>query len=136
MRFYDIALFLFIFNLLAGFFVEIGMASFSEEYPSEIEGFGTEEVQTSLNETGTAIDETQEGLFGEINFIVENVRLVVRGISILWGALINATILFPIMLTTLKFPSPLVLVLSSIVYLVYLVGIIQFLLGKSFKEAQ
>ncbi len=136
MRFYNIAMFIFIFNLVMGFVTELGLTDAGIE---SIEGWGGDDIRGGAEELGEIIGENQEGLFSELNWLVENVRLVVQGMSTLVKALANATIMFPIMLTTVSngmLPTTLIAIMTAMVWFVYFAGIVQFTVGRSFREAQ
>lgn len=136
MRFYDIALFIFIFNLALGFWAEVGITDTSV---GSLEGLSTADVQAGAEDIATTVGENQGGLFSELNWLVENVRLVVQGLSVLIKTLGNATILFPVLLQTISYGylhPYLIGALTGLVWFVYFGGIVQFVLGRSFKEAQ
>ena len=136
MRFYSIAMFIFIFNMVMGFVTELGLTEAGVE---SIEGWGESDIRKGAEEIGDTIGENQGGLFSELNWLVENVRLVVQGLATLLKALANATILFPIMLTTISngmLPVALITIMTAMVWFVYFAGVVQFAVGRSFREAQ
>ena len=136
MRFYDIAIFIFIFNLCMGFVTELGITKASAD---SISGWGESDIKAGIEDISSTVGENQGGMFSELNWLVENVRLVVQGLTILLKTLGNATILFPIMLKTISngyLPDSFISILTILVWFVYFAGIVQFVLGKSFREAQ
>lgn len=136
MRFYNIAMFIFIFNMVMGFVTELGLTDAGVE---SIEGFSEDDIREGAEDIANTIGENQGGLFSELNWLVENVRLVVQGLGTLLKALGNATIFFPIMLITISngmIPLALVTIMTAMVWFVYFAGIVQFAVGRSFREAQ
>ena len=136
MRFYDIAIFIFIFNLVMGFVAETGMTQTSV---NSIGGWGEDDIKSGISDISSTVGENQGGMFSELNWLVENVRLVVQGLTVLLKTFGNATILFPIMLKTISngfLPDSFISILTVLVWFVYFGGIVQFVLGKSFREAQ
>jgi len=133
MRFYEIALFVFILNLALGLLNGFGVFDVGV---SEHEGFGDDEISAAYEQVNSTIKADQESVFGDLNWLVENVRMVVQGLGIFVKALANATILLPALLTSLHVPGALVAVMSVMIYFIYTVGMVQFLMGRSIKEVE
>lgn len=137
MRFYDIALFILLFNIVLGGLTELGIADYTAENIEQLEGFsGDDQFQEGIEQINETVGNAQEGIFAELNWLVENVRLVINGIAILITAFANATIFLPGMLVTLKVPGAIAGIIVGGVWITYFVGLLQFILGRSFKEAE
>lgn len=144
MRFYDIALFLFIFNMTIGFVNELGLTS---SFYTSVGGWGTADVTGGREKMESTIGEKQEGLFGELNWLVENVRLVVHALGAFFKIFMNATIFSRGMYTMLlctggvdcSFNSPMgmfVNMLYGLTLFVYTIALVQFAMGRSIKEVE
>jgi len=141
MRFYDIALYTFIFNLVLGIVptvisLDAGMTS--------IAGFGRPEIESGINSTTSAVSNAYTPILSEVNWIVENVRLAAQGIFIIISAFAGATIAFPVIINNLMcgVPGactlgvhPFAALMGTMILFVYFIGIVQFMRGQSFREA-
>ena len=143
MRIYDIALFLFIFNLVLNLLSVMGLFDSSI---SSVQGFGQEELQSGQEQFQNVLSTNDKSIFSNLNWLIENVRLAIFGIKILITVIANATVLVPFFFTSLMCsvggcvdnPSVQIFAFSIglIIQFIYLMGLIQLITGKSFREAQ
>lgn len=148
MKAYQIMLFVFIFNFTLQIVLNLdlfGAGMGSIECPDgSSECWGVEKFETAEEQLETTI-ETQ-GWFSELNWLVENVRLSFRGLSIFFGMFLGATILPELMLKNIigAFGGSiegaamwgLVELISWLIRLVYIMGITQFMIGRSMRDIQ
>jgi hypothetical protein len=137
MRVYDISLFLFIFNLMLGMVTGLvdGAIIDLAETKEPLDNYNNEDVQahidTTKNQTLGA-----GGVESEPNFIVESIRYVTIAIPKFMGLLYNITFGLPAMLNAFGMPDVIVIPIGAIIMLVYLIGILQLVLGRSVRDAQ
>lgn len=141
MRFYDIALYLFIFNLVLGIIPSI--MSLDASVSSLSGPFNQSQVEAGISATHSRVVQEYTPVWSEVNWLVENVRMVIQGIIIVVDTFFKATVAFPVMLNTLicNVPGacpvgihPLAVMMGGIFLLIYLIGILQLVLGRSTKE--
>lgn len=142
MRFYDIALYIFLFNLTLGF-LQLAVASYSDASIGGVEFMSESDIETAESSITSRINEVYTPIFSELNWLVENIRLAIQGVSTFIVWLGKSTILFPLLWYELgagymdgPIWSAFVALLSLPFYFVYVVGIIQMATGRSTKEAQ
>lgn len=143
MRFYDIALFIFIFNLSLGF-LSTAISSYTDYSIGGLEGFGSADVTAAEGKITGQISDTENPIFAELNFLIENVRLAIAGISTMISFLAKATVFFPVMWYQISAPyvgdsqvwGAFIGLLSVPFYLIYVFGIIQWASGRSAKDTQ
>jgi len=143
MRYYDIALYIFLFNLVLGF-LPVLMAGVFEYTVGEADGFGRADVASGEAQLAEQINDVYTPVWSELNWLVENVRLVVQGVATFITTLSKATILFPVLwyeLGAAYFGGSLiwaafVTLLSTPFYFVYFMAIMQWATGRSAKDAQ
>jgi len=142
MRFVEIAAFLFIFNLMVGF---VGQLDLTSQLYFKQGGWGQSNVESGREKLEATIGEQQEGLFANLNWLIENVRLVVQAIGSFIKMLGDATIFSHEMYMSLlcyggidcSTYSPMynfTFILYSITMFVYTAALIQIASGRSFKE--
>jgi len=143
MRFYDIALFIFIVNLVLGF-LQVAVGSYTSASIGSAEGFSSTDVQVGEERISEQVSDTYTPIWSELNWLVENVRLVIQGLGVFMLTFGKATILFPLLWYEIGAPYvgnsgtwlAFVSVLSSVFYFIYLVAIVQWSTGRSAKNAQ
>jgi len=143
MRFYDIALFAFIFNLSLGLLATMGLTGAGIDAMS---GFGQDELIAGQSQMETILGENDKSIFSDLQWVVENVRLVIQALKTFITIFANATVFLPFLLKSLMCggagcvgnPSLeyAAMTIGILVQFIYLMGIIQFAMGKSMKEAQ
>lgn len=143
MKFYQIALFLFIFNMSIGVTNNLGLAPSTGEKIGKLdEGVQTEKnIQEQFNDTEDI--GTQQGLLGDLNFLVENVRLVISGVRIFLDSFISAIFVKPILALVFcagtKCGAGLNTLLNAVSILtmfVYLIGIVQLVTGRNVRTME
>ena len=142
MRFYDLALFALIFNLALGLLSTLDITGAPIE---SMDGFGQDEINEGQSQIESVLSQSDQSIFSDLEWLVENVRLVLQGIKTFITVLANATIFLPFMLKTLMCGAggcvgnaPLeytAFMIGLLVQFIYVIGIIQFAMGKSLKEA-
>ena len=80
MRYYDIALFIFIFNLMLGF-LQVVLVDYTDYHVGDVEGFGKDDIQIGEEQLAEQINDVYTPIWSELNWLVENVRLVVQGVA-------------------------------------------------------
>lgn len=143
MRYYDIALFIFIFNLSLGF-LQITLAGITTVSIGEAEGFGRSDIETGEAQIAQQVNDVYTPIWSELNWLVENVRLVVQGTATFILTLSKATIFFPILWYELGAAyvggsgiwTAFIALLSAQFYFIYFMAILQWATGRSAKDAQ
>lgn len=150
MRFYDIVLFVFLFNVAAGIFAEVGMFQICEGSNCELAYSYEPDIETINKSTETVLTEeysTQSmSLFDTITSMVWGFA---RGLVMMTHIFIQATIGVPVLMIKLFGGDPSCLLsndcgtigniafyISAIVYLIYVVGLVQFLAGRYFSTME
>lgn len=149
MRYYDIALFIFIFNLALGFLnAAIGPGSGSLGYTDygvgELDGFGSDDIATGEERIAQQVNDVYTPIWSELNWLVENVRLVVQGVGTFIVTLSKATILFPVLWYELSYAyvgnsaifGLFITFISAPFYFVYFMAILQWATGRSVRDTQ
>lgn len=141
MKFVEIAMFLFIFNMTIAFVNELNLV---QPFIYQTGGWGTEDVASGREKIESTVGEQQNALTAALNWLVENVRLVIQAITGFIKMFGNATIFSYGMYTQLlcyqvdcSFGSPMntfVGILYGMTMFTYTVAIIQLALGRSMKE--
>jgi len=140
MKFYNIMIFILIFNLTLGLVNHMDL--FGTEMKQIEEGVQTvEDIKETYNETQTVTSEG--GILGDLNWLVQNVRLVITGVGMFIQAMAGAVLVQP-MLTNIMCSqqqcgaglNTLIWIITSIMYLVYVVGIIQLITGRNFPQME
>jgi len=119
MKFYNIALFVFIFNLVLAMLNSLALTT-AYAVPSE-----AWQINTNITYTGSGLSSTAL-VFGDF----------VKALGWFIDAFAKATILLPELIKSFGFPDIIAWVISSAVWFVYLAGIIQFVSGRSFGAIQ
>ena len=142
MRFYDIALYMIIFNLVLSF-MYTSVGSYIDGKVDGVEYLGDDAIFDAEQKITSRINEVYTPIFSELNWLVENVRLAIQGVATFITWLGKSTILFPVLwyeigAQYIEGPvfSAFVTLLSLPFYFVYVMGIIQWSAGRSAKEAQ
>lgn len=143
MRFYDIALFIFMFNLVLGF-LQIALSDSFAYTIGEMDGFGRADIIEGESEIAEQINDVYTPIWSELNWLVENVRLVVQGVATFITVLSKATIFFPVLWYELGAAyvggsviwAAFILLLSTPFYFIYFMAVLQWATGRSAKDAQ
>jgi len=118
MKVYGIALLIFIFGAVTGAIDGMGI-------------FGTEiALPTGMNES--YITEVEEITQSHASWMFWIPMMIYRFVQILFSAFTTAITIIP-MFMKYGVPMDIIVMLQSIIWLVYAVGIIQFVTGRSFK---
>ncbi len=143
MRYYDIALFIFIFNLVLGF-LEVALAPYTDYTVGEMSGFGKSDIEAGESRLATQVNDAYTPIWSELNWLVENVRLVIQGVATFMITLSKATIFFPVLwyelgaayigysATWISF----VALLSAPFYFIYFMAVLQWVTGRSARDVQ
>lgn len=135
MRIYDIALFVFIFNLSLGIMNQMNVSSSYSIQP--VENLNLEKITSYRNSATESMSQSSNILSDAVNFITESVELVITGVPMIIGCIWDATIGFKTVLETLLgVPSILAIPLWIIVNLIYFIGIAQLITGRNIKDYQ
>jgi hypothetical protein len=137
MRVYDIALFIFIFQISLGIVKNIGITSAGLSGVG-ISGQSAEAYalqQTSqvkgLSEQGQSEGINLQAIFSWFNaafkFVVNGIPMV---INFIWDMFAGIYVI----LTALQAPVWFALSMQALVYLIYTVGLLQYVIGRSFRE--
>jgi len=143
MRYYDIALFIFIFNISLGF-LNLALGSYTAYSIGEAQGFSKTDIEAGEGKIAAQVADVYTPIWSELNWLVENVRLVVQGVAIFIGTLSKATILFPLLWYELGAAyvgsSPVFVafvgILSAPFYFIYFMAILQWATGRSVRDTQ
>jgi len=142
LRFYEIAAFLFIFNLTLGVMGSIGL--FGGAGPGSMSG----NQSITRKDIGGVVEETKNiesegGILGDLNWLVQNVRLVVSGVGMFLGAMFDAVTVRPmlvnIMCTNVKCGSAMdqfIWLITGVVEFAYITGIIQLVTKSNIEQMQ
>jgi len=140
MKFYNIALFMFCLNLSIG--IVNSTALFDTQYDQAEKGVLQEE-DVKRGATNAAQVNQNDGLFGDLNYLVQQVRLVIGAFGIFVSALGNAVFVAPALNTffcsKLTCSNPVQLMIGAVTaltWLVYFVGLFQLLSGRNIKSIQ
>jgi len=142
MKFVEIAAFLFIFNLMVGFVSQLNL---TEPLYYKMGGWGHSDVESGREKLEAAIGEQQEGLFANLNWLIENVRLVVQAlgsfVKMIAGAVLYSRGIYQSLLcyrgVDCNFGSAMdsfIWILYGATSFVYTAALIQIASGRSFKE--
>lgn len=139
MRFFDVWFFIMLFNLSLGFVSDMGLLNqkissvpIESQTPSQF----FEKEATEVNETISAPLSSRIGLQEVFSFFNQVFQWTLLGVPKLAWMMIKSTILFPIVWQQIGMPTILIALLSPIVYIIQTIGIIQFITGRSLREAQ
>jgi len=143
MRYYDIALFIFIFNLVLGFLFT-ALSPYTDYRADELDYFGMSAVEEGEQKIAQQVSDVYTPVWSELNWLVENVRLVVQGVSVFITTLSKATILFPLLWYELSAPyvgnsgtwALFVGLFSTPFYFIYFMAVLQWATGRSAKDVQ
>lgn len=136
MKFWDISLFLFIVNVFAWFFVgfstSLGYTEynvFHEPKQTELETMETKVYQGISDEEITGDDPVTYALGIMYSIIKKSILAVMNPLKeyILW---------FPYLLMNYEVPEAFALGMGAIYYLIMLVGLVQIITGRSFKQVE
>jgi hypothetical protein len=119
MKFYNIALFVFLFNLALSIVNSLNLTS---AYAMPAEQWN---LPTNVTYTGSGLS-TATVLFGDF----------VKALAWFIDAFAKATVLLPELIKSFGFPDIIAWAIASAVWFVYLAGIIQFVSGRSFGVIQ
>ena len=131
---YDLALFLFILN------VSMAIVNNMNVVPS-VSMTANNTYMTGIKEIGknTTMDISQsynKVTIGETNWFLQGAFMILEALKTVVEVFGNATVLFPYMLYGFGFPSSVVLPLTSVVWIIYGIGIVQLKFGKGFKDME
>jgi len=140
MKFYNIALFMFCLNLAIG--VTNATALFDTQYDQAESGvLQKEDVESGAVEAAQV--NRNQGLFGDLNYLVQQVRLVIGAFGIFVSSLGNAVFVAPALntffcskLTCSPAAQSLIAALTGLTWLVYFVGLFQLLSGRNIEAIQ
>jgi len=140
MKFYNIMIFILVFNLSLGLINHFGL--FGTEVKQIEEGVQTvSDIKETYNETKTVT--SQGGILGDLNWLVQNVRLVITGVGMFIQAMAGAVLVQPMLSNVMcsyqqcgPAMGQLIWIVSSLVYLVYVVGIIQLITGRNLPQME
>ncbi len=141
MRFFQIAVFLFIFNLMGGILGQAGVFVGAGFNPTDQADQQKESIRGAYEQTNTADEQT--GLLGDLNYLVENVRLVLSAVGIFVDVFANTVLVKPTLTNILcsgQECGPLledfINILTAVTLLTYVVGLLQFLSGRNMEAMQ
>jgi len=138
MRIYEIAAFIFVLNMVGAAFTTIGIGGYEElEYGQQtIE----EKVKTITAET----EQKSQGIFDQmaeaVNWLTENVKMVVFAVGTFVSIFTNALIVEPMMRSMFPFLvvdgnlHPFGWIIIFIIWFVYLVGLLEFISGRDIEK--
>jgi hypothetical protein len=134
MRIYDIALFIFIFNLALGMVNEMGIVS--PKYNKNPAGnYNMIQIQADQEDLMVKTSQQSSNIVTDaINFVEDSIKLVTVGVPMLLKSLWNATLGLYGLLTSFGVPSTLAMILWTVCNFVYLVGAYQMFTGRSVKD--
>lgn len=142
MRYFDVALYIIIFNLVLGF-LQPALAAYSDASIGQVGYLGESDITEAESKITSRINDVYTPVFSELNWLVENVRLAVQGVATFAVWLGKCTILFPILWYELggaylsgSVWASFVTLISLPFYFIYTMAIIQLASGRSMKEAQ
>jgi len=142
MRFYDLALFALVFNMALGF---LSYMDLTDAPIGEIEGFGETEITNGQNQIQDTIGENDHTIFSDLQWVVENVRLMISALKTFIVIFANATVFLPVLFKTVLCGSSsctdlsltyFAYMIGVLIQFLYVLGIVQFALGKSVDEAR
>jgi len=140
MKYYNIALAFFILNLSLGIVYQFGF--FDATVQQIDEGSINQEDIEKQAEAASGI-QRQGGLLGDLNYLVQQVRLVISGVFLFIEAFGNAVYVRPMLSGLIcrgfQCGSALNTVINTITVLVettYLIGIIQMVTGRNIEQMQ
>lgn len=122
MRFYTIALFLFGFNLILNLLMQTALYENIQQYPGWNDTIKSQKNQTYLGDSATQISSGQE--FGDV------IKMGGILITTLYGAL---AVPGHFIYNEFGLPSELANVITLMVWIIYIVGLVQFFANRSFK---
>lgn len=144
MRFYHIALFLFIFNLMGGMVAEIGWYGESGFKPTNQAYTQQERVEDAYEDTNK-IDQNK-GILGDLNYLVENVRVVIE-IGKIFAQVFGRTVLVKPTMTNILCGiagagcengvlNEFINIITAGVLFTYVIGVMQFLSGRNIRAME
>jgi len=141
MRFWDIAVFIFIFNMGLALMTSMGLFGGGPGAMSGDQTLTQKDVGDVTEETKSI--EPQNGMLGDLNWLVQNVRLVVSGIGMFLGAMFDAVTVRPmlinVMCSNMKCGSAMnqfIWLITGVVEFSYVTGVIQLITGRNIKQMQ
>jgi len=140
MKYWNIIVIMFVFNL------SIGIVNASGMFDTEVSQINKgvvekEDVKQAAVEAGGL--QGQDGLLGDLNYLVQQVRLTISGLGIFVSAFGQAVFVYPALhglfcsyLACTGAPQTLISALAGITWLAYLVGLVQLITGRNIKNYQ
>lgn len=120
MKIYSIALWLFLFGAVTGAIDGMGLC-----------GGGDIALPTAMNET--YVEEVQEITQSHASWLFWIPMMIYRFVQILFSAFLTAVTIIPMFHLHYGVPLDICLMLQAPIWFVYAIGIIQFVVGRSFK---
>ena len=131
MRMYDLALFLFIIN--ASMSIVSSLSVIPSVSMSANSSYMTGVKEISKNTTLDISQSYNKVTIGETNWFLQGAFMIIEALKTIVMVFGNATVLFPYMLYGFGFPSAVVIPLTSIVWIIYGIGIVQLKFGRGIK---
>jgi len=140
MKYWNIIVVMFVFNLAIGVTNASGL--FDTEISQVNKGVVEKEtIKDAAVEAGGL--QGEQGLLGDLNYLVQQVRLTVSGLGIFVSAFGQAVFVYPALhglfcsyLVCQGAPQTLISALSGITWLAYLAGLVQLITGRNIKNYQ
>lgn len=133
---------MFTLNLTAGLLMEIGL--FAESgFDTTEQGVQTREDVESGFQKVKDTTEQGSGLLGSLNYLVENVQLVIEGITIFLKVSVDALLVKPVLQTMFCIGancgaavSEMLNIISLLIQLTYVIGAVQLVSGRPLPGMQ
>jgi hypothetical protein len=141
MRAMDIAIFFAFFNVALGMvsFMSCSygdLAPFCSNVPGQVNPLNAQALQQNITgnaETLSGTNTQPTGIFGWFNAVWQGFFMVISTLLALFGGIVNGT---ATLLSELGVPWYFSWAIQSVVWIIYIWGIAQYLSGRSGKEAQ
>ena len=144
MKFYDLALMLFIVNLMIGFVNMLGI--FGTSY-TQVAGLGAQEIKQSIGNMTASVSQSENTIWpiSQINWFAQNIYLIIQGMAAFLEMFLNATIFSKGMYTSLLCTGTgidcttgaanyFINMLYLATLFIYAAGLFQLITGRSTKE--
>jgi len=144
MKLWHIAIFIFVLNLSLNLVVTLN-ADFDlgfQEHTSGINsdsGLSESKINDSERVISDSLERNQEGVVAEAVTIVESVRLAVNGIVIFGQTIIGTAVFTEATVDNITggtLPFSFVLIIGMVTRLIFIGGIVQLFMGRSFKDME
>lgn len=139
MRIYEIAAFIFVLNLVgSAFTTTMSIGDYKElEYGQEnIQ----EKIKTITAETEQKSQNIIDQMLADLNWLVENVRMVIFGVQTFISIFANALMVEPMLRSMFPFLMvdgmlhPFVWIIIFIIWIVYLIGLVEVITGREIEN--